>query len=408
MPLRPIDLNTFSYTLPETRIAKYPLPERDQSRLLVYQEGQIRHQHFFQLPDLLDARYTLFFNNTRVLPARIPLRKPTGAEIEVFLLEPLAPSPDPVETLAAGSPARWEAMIGNARKFKPETSLQRRLRLADGRELQLSVTRKADAEQKTVELAWQPAEVSLAEVLETVGQVPLPPYLGREAEDDDRNTYQTVYSEVEGAVAAPTAGLHFTDRVLEALQQKGIRQSYLTLHVGAGTFRPVQEKNALDHPMHRERMVLSRQNVLDFIEAEKIIPVGTTSLRTLESLYWYGVKLLQNPEAPFYLEKLEIYAEGAELPTRAEAGRAVLEKMEREGRSQMGGETEIMIVPGYHFRACDALITNFHQPRSTLILLVAALISEDWRTVYEEALQNEYRFLSYGDSSLLFGTSSDK
>lgn len=402
MPLNPIDLREFSYPLPDSRIARYPLPERDHSKLLVYEKGAVRHQHFFELPELLDDRYTLFFNNTRVLPARLPFRKPTGAEIEVFLLEPLEPSPDPVATLAAGSPARWEAMIGNARKFKIGTALMRELPLEDGRPLRLFAERQADKDQKVVGLRWEPAEVSLAEVLERVGQVPLPPYLGRDAEEKDAETYQTVYSKVEGAVAAPTAGLHFTDRVLEKLRTQGVRQSYLTLHVGAGTFRPVQTENALDHPMHRERMVLTKENVRDFAEADKILTVGTTSLRTLESLYWYGVKLLRDPKAPFYLEKLEIYPETASLPSRREAGAVILEKMEREGKEQIGGETEIMIVPGYTFRACDALLTNFHQPQSTLMLLVSALVGQDWRKIYQEALDNQYRFLSYGDSSLLF------
>ncbi len=399
-----IPLSDLDYPLPPERIAKYPLPQRDQSKLLVLADETIQHRQFFELPQLLPLGYSIFFNNTRVLPARLAFRKPTGAAVEVFLLSPKSPSPDPAQTLAAGSPSRWAALIGNARKVKIGTTLERILERPGQEAITLRMMRLDDTDEKNIELSWTPAECSLSEVLALVGEIPLPPYLGRAAESADADSYQTVYGRQSGAVAAPTAGLHFTEAVLEQLNRQGNPLSYLTLHVGAGTFRPVQTTNALDHPMHQERVVISEQNIQDFMAAKKILAVGTTSLRTLESMYWYGVQLLEcGMDTPFALQKMDIYSESTQnLPDRKTIGEVLLQKMKQQRQQSLQGTTEIMIVPGYTFRAADALLTNFHQPQSTLILLIAAWIGPRWREVYAAALANDYRFLSYGDSSLLF------
>lgn len=395
-----LKLEDYLYHLPEQAIAKHPLPRRDQSKLLMYRRGEITHHTFKDIPELLPSGSRLFFNNTKVIPARLHFQKETGARIEVFLLQPVAPSTVISEVLSQTQRCSWECLVGNQKRWKEGSSLERTLRV-NGQEVRLMATLESK-EKGLVTFEWLASEVNFAELVEASGEVPLPPYLNRQAEETDKVQYQTVYSKKEGAVAAPTAGLHFTEEVLANLKKKGISTNYLTLHVSAGTFRPI--KGSVEHhPMHREQMVISRQNIKSLLEkGGKIIAVGTTSMRTLESLYWYGVKLLADPGVLFFISKDEAYSYPEEkLPDYTTALSAVLNKMEGEQKEELWGETEIFIVPSYRFRVCQGLLTNFHQPESTLILLVAAFLGEDWRKLYQEALSKEYRFLSYGDSSLL-------
>lgn len=392
-----INLQEFQYTLPDDRIAEFPLAERDQSKLLHFQNGTIDHRQFFELTDLLPANSTLFFNNTKVIPARIKFFKETGAQIELFLLHPVAPFQEINAAMSAEQSVVWECMIGNKKRFK------------SGNELYLNLGKLIltasieDAELNHIRFSWNDADVPFVEVVQLAGLVPLPPYIKRKAIEADKETYQTVYSKMDGAVAAPTAGLHFTPGILAKLEAQGHTLDYLTLHVGAGTFQPMKVGKVTEHPMHCEQVVVSKENLQTIIAAEgAIIPVGTTSMRTLESLYWYGVKLMADPQAAFFVEKLSPYQEyDFALPSLKESIALVLQKLVSEGKNELIGETEIFIFPSYQFKVCRGLITNFHQPGSTLILLVAALVGDQWKDIYQEALNNHYRFLSYGDSSLL-------
>lgn len=391
-----IDVNNFSYQLPPEKIARYPLPERDQSKLLFYNRGKIEHHKFIELPDLLPEGSTLFFNDTKVIPARMIFQKSSGAHIEIFLLNPVYPSTLLVETLQSSGTCIWKCIIGNLRRWNLD-ALSKNI---EGVTLTATLV---DRQTGLVQFNWND-DSTFAEILQRIGNTPLPPYLDREPVALDEVRYQTVYSSREGAVAAPTAGLHFTPAIMEALEKKKLKLDFLSLHVSAGTFQPIKVKNALDHIMHQEQVVVSRGNIEALLEAKKIIAVGTTSLRTLESIYWYGVKLMHDPEAEFTIDQQ--YAHGQnEPPSPAEALKAVFNHMLLEKKDSITGETSIYIVPGYKFRLCQGLVTNFHQPSSTLILLVAAFIGSDWKKVYDEALSNDYRFLSYGDSSLLLPNS---
>ena len=398
-PFADIQLENYRYQLPDEAIAKYPLPERDQSKLLLYREGNIHHQQFREVPDLLPDNSLLFFNNTKVIPARLFFRKESGAQIELFLLQPASPAVLISELLSAEREGRWKCMIGNLKRWKEGTELSRTLKV-EGKEVRVRA-RLENRSEGLVYFFWE-QDISFAAIVEAAGEIPLPPYLNRKPEETDKPRYQTVYSQEAGAVAAPTAGLHFTQAVLDQLAQKGIESNYLTLHVSAGTFRPIKDSVA-EHPMHREQLIVRRRNIEALLAAKgPVIAVGTTSMRTLESLYWYGVKLLTQPDALFFISKEEAYGykEGA-LPTPEAALKAILNKMEAEGKEEIWGETEIFIVPGYRFQLVKGLVTNFHQPESTLILLIASFIGPDWKKVYQEALLGGYRFLSYGDSSLL-------
>lgn len=406
-----IRLTEYHYDLPDERIARFPLAERDQSKLLVYRRGAIAHSRFDRVGDFLPSGSLLVFNNTKVIPARLPFQRPggpngPGALIELFLLEPVAPSGLLLEAMEATDTTTWVCLIGNRKRWKEQVGSWQ---LTVGT---MAVTLRAelvDAEKSWVRFSWEPGQVSFAEILHAAGQIPLPPYLKREATDADRLRYQTVYAQPEGAVAAPTAGLHFTDRVLTDLRERGFGEEFLTLHVGAGTFQPVKVENALDHRMHGEQVIITRQNVERLLaNLGRVVPVGTTSMRSLETLYWLGVQWHRaggsptgrTTPAPFHVGQFEPY-QTDNPPPPAEALGAVLRRMNAEGQERLVGTTEIMIVPGYRFQLCNGLITNFHQPGSTLILLVAALLGSDWRRVYDEALARDYRFLSYGDSSLL-------
>ncbi len=392
-------IKDYSYELPQERIALYPLPERDQSKLLVYRAGAIEHSKFTKLSSFLPAKSTLFFNNTRVIPARLYFQKETGATIELFLLSPVWPSTLVQQAMESKQSNRWVCTIGNLKRWPDGTKLTKSIQ-----QVTISAT-LIDREAGIVEFNWTPAELIFAEIISQIGLTPLPPYLKRQAEESDRLRYQTVYSNLEGAVAAPTAGLHFTDRILEELKSQEHKIEFLTLHVGAGTFQPVKVENAFEHPMHCEQVMVTRENIKALVSANTIAAVGTTSMRTLESLYWYGVKLINNTSLPFEITQFDPYQLPSKI-SKLHALETIQKKMEIENLESITGETSIMIVPGYDFRVVDALITNFHQPGSTLMLLVAAFVGSDWKDIYHEALKNDYRFLSYGDSSLLFPNQS--
>ncbi len=383
----------FWYELPDDRIAKYPLAQRDASKLLVYRNQTITHHTFRDITALLPPGCTLFFNNTKVIPARLHFKKETGASIELFLLSPVHPSSVVAEAMISRGSSQWECTIGNLKRWKGEP-----LTLS-GNGLSV-VAELIDREKGIVKFSWEPAAISFAEMITQIGETPLPPYLHRKAEESDKEKYQTVYSKNEGAVAAPTAGLHFTQAVLDDLAKSGIKKDFLTLHVSAGTFQPIKVENALEHTMHAEQILVSRENIINLLNSSRTIAVGTTAMRTLESIYWYGVKLLSNPDEEFTITQEDAYR----LPQNIEKEQALMAvqiRLRRDGTERISGTTSIFIRPGYQFRLCDGLITNFHQPGSTLILLIAALAGDRWREIYKEALANGYRFLSYGDSSLL-------
>lgn len=396
-----IRLSDYTYDLPDERIARYPVDPRDSSKLLVNDGGELRHHHFYQLAEQLPADSLLVFNDTKVIPARVYFQKPTGATIELLLLHPEAPTRIINDAMLVTGSCVWACMIGNKKRWKPTDILRQTIPLL-GSEVTLQA-RYVDYEQNFVELAWE-GEYTFLDIVQALGEIPLPPYLRRDTEAEDSQTYQTVYARQEGAVAAPTAGLHFTEDVFAKLDEKGIQRSFLTLHVGAGTFQPIKAETVTEHHMHSEQVVYTRGLIEGLIQkVDHIVPVGTTSMRSLESLYWYGVKLSRQETTEFWIEKLYPYQfVESELPTAIEALRAILNFMEQEGLDQITGETEIFIFPGYGFRLCKGLITNYHQPGSTLILLVAAFVGEGWKAMYQEALTHGYRFLSYGDSSLLW------
>ncbi|MGM9512585.1 S-adenosylmethionine:tRNA ribosyltransferase-isomerase [Larkinella sp. GY13] len=399
--MKELQLSDFQYDLPDGRIARFPLAQRDRSKLLEYSRGKITHRSFFDLPDQLPQNSLLVFNDTKVIPARLHFQRSTGAVIELFLLNPVPADRLVSEAMQDKNRSLWQCMIGNRKRWKPDEVLTKEIRVGDH-----TIVVRAhwhDPEQSHVRFEWTPDDESFAAILHETGKIPLPPYLNRDVTEADKETYQTVYSRIEGAVAAPTAGLHFTPEIFERLTQKGIRTDYLTLHVGAGTFQPIKTTDVRQHAMHTEQVVYSRQNLETLLDQNgPVIAVGTTSMRSLESLYWFGVRLLKKEAEPFHLDQQYAYAfPEDELPPRSEALQAVLMHLQQTGQNQVIGHTGIYCMPGYRFRMVDGLVTNFHQPGSTLILLVAAFIGEDWRTIYNTALENDYRFLSYGDSSLL-------
>jgi len=393
--MRPsISISEFTYSLPDNRIAYHPLAERDQSKLLYYHQEKIDHRIFKELPELLPTDSILFFNDTKVIPARLHFQKDTGAEIEIFLLNPIAPSTLLQVAMQSKESTSWKCTIGNLKRWSTNLVLIKKISKGEVR------AELIDRQEGIVKFSWN-SKISFAEMIGEFGATPLPPYIKRETEQKDLERYQTVYSHFEGAVAAPTAGLHFTENVLNQIQQKGISVDFLTLHVSAGTFQPVKVENALEHVMHSEQIVISKNNIQNLLTGKKVIAVGTTSMRTLESLYWYGVKLLTNPKTEFIIKQNDPYEERSSLPSTEESLKCILQHMEKESFENIIGHTSIYILPGYSFKVCKGLITNFHQPGSTLMLLVAALVGNDWKKIYDAALENNYRFLSYGDSSLL-------
>jgi len=393
--MKEINIKEYNYELPNEKIAQYPLEQRDESKLLVYGHSNIAHSVFKSIDTFLPSNSVLFFNNTRVIPARLIFKKESGAEIEIFILQPVEPSSLVHEAMQIKHSVSWQCAIGNLKRWPDEVTLTHPY--LNGKLNAKLISRK----QGIVSFSWTSPELTFAEILKECGSTPLPPYLKRKAEAADKERYQTIYSQADGAVAAPTAGLHFTEKVLTNLKEKGIDMEFLTLHVSAGTFLPVKTENALEHAMHAEQILIHKKAIERLINKDKkIVAVGTTSMRTLESLYWYGSKLISDKNAEFVIHKMDPYEIHA-TATKEESIEAILRKMEKENIDFISGETSIYIVPGYTFKVCNGLATNFHQPSSTLMLLIAAFVGEDWKKIYQAALENNYRFLSYGDSSLL-------
>ena len=406
-------IEEYNYPLPDKRIAKYPLAQRDQSKLLIYRNGQVSEDRFYRVGEYLPADSLLIYNNTRVIQARLEFHKQSedgtqGARVEIFCLEPLEPH-DYQLSLGSTDGCTWKCMIGNAKKWKTG-ALALPVVLPSGEEVRLLAEKGAQTGNTfAVNFSWEGASVSFAEILDAVGELPIPPYLNRKTEESDKTTYQTVYSRIKGSVAAPTAGLHFTDDVLDGLRQRGIQTAEVTLHVGAGTFQPVKVADANQHTMHTEIIAVPKTTIQTIIEnLGHIVAVGTTSMRTLESLYFLGVQLHDTLHStPHTLHhtlsvaQFEPYEMAHTLSTY-EALQAIVEYLEQTGQDTLHAETQIMIKPGYVFHVVDQLITNFHQPKSTLLLLVSAFVGGDWHTIYDYALSHDFRFLSYGDSSILF------
>ena len=388
-----LNINDFTYDLPHERIAAYPLAQRDESKLLVYEHGKIAHSRFTHLAEHLPSDAFLFFNDTKVIPARLHFKKETGADIEIFLLTPFRPSSLLVTAMAAKHSSTWQCAIGNMKRWNEGRTLIKELGKTTLH------AKLADRQKSLVEFSWT-GDLTFAEIITASGQTPLPPYIKREPEPSDRERYQTIYSHFEGAVAAPTAGLHFTPKVFDKLAERNINHDFLTLHVSAGTFQPVKENDVSRHVMHHEQIIVNKHNLENILAHDKIVPVGTTSMRTLESVYWFGVRLLENVNATFEIAQDFPYQSSVDI-SKKQAIEKVMDHLETSGLSTLIGTTSIFIKPGYKFRVCSGLITNFHQPASTLILLVAAFVGPAWREIYDQALKNDYRFLSYGDSSLL-------
>jgi S-adenosylmethionine:tRNA ribosyltransferase-isomerase len=395
--VKKIHISDFDYTLPEECIAKYPLAERDQSKLLIYKHGNLNVSVFNKLPENLTSDHILVFNNTRVIPARLKFNKATGASIEIFCLEPVEPSD--YQLAFQSRRCVWKCIVGNLKKWKADILIK----AIDGKILQARKVEDFKTYQY-IEFTWDDSALSFSEIIELAGVTPIPPYLNRESEDLDRDRYQTVYSSIKGSVAAPTAGLHFTEQLLQTIKAKGVSEAKLTLHVGAGTFKPVQAEAIIDHEMHTEFFSVTA-NTLELLSKKhgNIIAVGTTTLRTLESLYWLGIKVKNGLDDKnlLHLNQWDAYELEASL-SYPEALEVIHEYLQKKGLTELFATTQIMIVPGYQIRSAHALITNFHQPKSTLLLLVAAAIGDDWEKVYDYALNHDFRFLSYGDSSLLY------
>ena len=409
---RNIEIKSYDYELPDERIAKYPLAERDQSKLLIWRNGEIEQKHFFDLPDQIPAGSLMVFNNTRVIQARLHFHKETGALIEVFCLEPEAPR-DYQQNFASEHECTWTCLVGNSKKWK-DGALSQTITV-DGEEVMLKCERTSvNGASQEIHFFWD-KPVSFAKILDAIGELPIPPYLNRATEEKDKQTYQTVYSRIKGSVAAPTAGLHFTDKELQALRDKNVDLQYITLHVGAGTFKPVKSDTIEGHDMHTEFISVPKSVIVRIAEHLKssdspLVAVGTTSVRTLESLYYIGNKIAKNPEA--HAEELVVHQwEPYDLTytmTEVEALEHIIAYLERNNMDNLVTATQILIAPGFQYRLVKTIVTNFHMPQSTLLLLVSAFIDGDslegqnWHRIYQYALDNGFRFLSYGDSSILF------
>lgn len=391
-----IRIDDYNYSLPEEKIALHPLEKRDESKLLYYKNGEIQHTVFKNITQFLPTNSLLVFNETKVIYARLHAKRATGGQIEILLLDPISPASEMQQQLQSKSTCTWKCMIGNKKKWKEDEIIS-----IKKEQFHLSL-RWEDKEKNTVNISWK-EDYTFAEILHHLGEIPIPPYLQREVEEQDKIVYQTVYSKNEGSVAAPTAGLHFTPEILQKLEENDIAKAFVTLHVGAGTFLPVKTENALEHEMHREFITISTATLEKIIQRNKIIiPVGTTSMRTLESVYWFGVGLIKQLLSEFQIPQYFPYQfEEDHLPTYEEAFQAVLNYANSTNSNDISGYTSIMIIPGYQFRVSKGIITNFHQPCSTLLLLISALVGKQWKVIYQEALNNNYRFLSFGDSSLL-------
>ena len=397
-----IKISDYNYPLPDERIAKFPLTVRDQSKLLVYRHGEVSEDRFTSLPEYLNKGELMIFNNTKVIQARLHFRKETGALIEIFCLEPIQPN-DYALNFQQTQHAAWLCMIGNLKKWK-EGGLQKQM-CVKGHNITLTAIRgECRGTSHWVDFDWDNDAVTFADILEVFGELPIPPYLNRETQESDKETYQTVYSKIKGSVAAPTAGLHFTDRVLDDLKAKGIDLEEVTLHVGAGTFRPVKSEEIEGHEMHTEYISVRKHTIEKLLQhGGEAIAVGTTSVRTLESLYYIGVQISRHPDASeemLHVRQWMPYEEGVTLTT-IDALQFVLDYMNHNHLEALHTSTQIIIAPGYEYKIVKKIVTNFHQPQSTLLLLVSAFVKGDWHKIYDFALSHDFRFLSYGDSSLL-------
>ena len=415
MKTKDIHISEYNYELPDERIAKFPKAERDHSKLLVYNKGEVGEDIFYNLPNYLPQGALMVYNNTKVIQARLHFRKETGALIEIFLLGPAEPA-DYEQMFQQTRRCSWLCLVGNQKKWiarhtstpgsKKEGTLCRELRIKN-EELRISATRRGEhGTSQWIDFEWDNERVNFAEILDEMGELPIPPYLNRETQESDKTTYQTVYSKIKGSVAAPTAGLHFTERVLSDIDARGIEREEVTLHVGAGTFKPVKSDTIGEHPMHTEYIAV-RRHTLERLLAHncEVIAVGTTSVRTLESLYYMGLKVVQNPdirEEELHVNQWEPYEEGrCKMEDVRSVIQALLDWMIRKELTVLHSSTQIIIAPGYTYHIVKMLITNFHQPQSTLLLLVSAFVKGDWHKIYDYALAHDFRFLSYGDSSLL-------
>lgn len=399
-----LSIAPYDYPLPDDRIARYPLEERDASKLLIYRGGTLTEDRYRSIAEYLPEGAMMVFNNTKVVQARLPFVTQEGKAIEIFCLEPGTAYPDLAVAMAQTGSVEWECLIGGNRKWK-RGSLSRTITQA-GSATTVTAERLQSLDGTfVVRLSWTPTHLSFAEMLDAAGITPLPPYLKREAKSLDKERYQTVYARFEGSVAAPTAGLHFTERVFKALADKRIQQTFVTLHVGAGTFKPVQTDQIGEHHMHFEYMHVNIPVIRQLAAAAQVTVVGTTSLRTVESLYWLGYKVWQNDKLP--IEELVVhqwdpYECPAHRPAAGKLLHALADYLEAHRTQQLITRTQLMMAPGYTLQVADALVTNFHQPRSTLLLLVAAIVGDQWKDIYQYALDHEFRFLSYGDGCLLF------
>lgn len=390
-------IKDYDYPLPEERIAKYPLEDRDSSKLLLYAQGNIQEKKFYDVVDLLTTEDQLFFNTTRVVQARLQFRKETGAKIEIFCLEPLFPK-DHQLAFSSFGPVDFICLVGNAKKWKNGI-----VKLKTENFILSAQMLKKEADKFIIRFSWDASDISFAEILDEAGSTPIPPYLKRDADKRDATSYQTVYAQQDGSVAAPTAGLHFTENVISELKAKGIQINNLNLHVGAGTFIPVKQENAVNHEMHSELVSVDINLLESLLNRKRKIAIGTTSTRSLESLYWLGIRAHEEHHFSFeelILDQWDAYVlkDGLSLDESIDS---LIKQMKKQKLGSFSFLTRIMITPGYQFKVIDGLFTNFHQPKSTLLLLIAALIGDDWKDVYNFALKNDFRFLSYGDSSLL-------
>jgi len=403
-----ISIADYTYILPNEKIAAFPLQQRDESKLLIYKNGSIEQDIYKNIASYLPEKSLLIFNDTKVIPARVLFKKPTGGIIEIFCLEPYETVNEYNSIMQKKERVRWKCLIGGAAKWK-EGNLEKELIINNEKTIiKVSLIEKL-ADAYVAEFSWQPAHFSFAEIIQFAGETPLPPYIKRKADDNDKERYQTIYAKFDGSVAAPTAGLHFTDDIFSSLSIKNITTDYVTLHVGAGTFKPVKATTMEGHEMHTEWIDVNSdtiQNILNNLQ-NNIVATGTTSLRTIESLYWLGVKTIINPAIEsddLVIHQWDVYDELLNKIKYAstEALSSLLQWMQKNKYQQLITKTQILIAPGYQFKVAKALITNFHQPNSTLLLLVAAAINDDWKKIYIYALENDFRFLSYGDGSLLF------
>jgi len=404
-----IFIKDYTYELTEERIAKYPLPQRDESKLLIYKNGKIEENNYYNLDKYIPSNSLLVFNNTKVVEARLIFQKSSGSVIELFCLEPAEEYPDITTAMMQKKKVLWKCLVGGAKKWKDE-SLIKMIKMieSDSKEVELVAKKiKKLTDDFLIEFSWNDASLSFAEILHHTGSVPLPPYLHREAEETDKERYQTIYAKHEGSVAAPTAGLHFTERLFQKLEKKNIQRDFVTLHVGAGTFKPVKTETISEHEMHAEFFEVRKEFLETLLQHlnKNIIVIGTTSLRTIESLYWLGVKTILHPNITSHdlqLQQWEVYNIDASDISTEQALQSLLQWMNKNQTEVLVTKTQIIIVPGYELKIVNGLITNFHQPQSTLLLLVASIVGDYWKKIYSYALENNFRFLSYGDGSLIW------